>query len=413
MGNHTDSRLIQWGTEIVLPTSRPLSNSPHFIGGRYPCRSVAYVPRMLLNGFKADQPSFAVLDPFMGSGTTAIEAASFTNKVYGVEVDPYARLLATVATTKFSQDEIEEIRQCLTKVLASEHKITSKGSFRPDVRNIKYWFCDRNYNDLLRLRTVLFKTVHNLKYRDLLLTAFGDIIRACSKAERQSLKPYISTRYTKAPKRVFPEFEKIALKYLNAVGFNQDNRCDKIVWAGEDATNFRVKETLDLAITSPPYINAMDYTRCIKLESAWIGTGNNTVMKSVKSSQLGEAVRRHGFDSDGDLTRLCNAHFSELQKLDSVKYQTSIAYFLDMKRNLLCVKRALRPGGKYYLIIGNSRIRGIEIPTHLVIAKIAKGMGFDWDQYFYYRIKNHRTSIPRGNRGGKIEFEHVIGLTAK
>ncbi len=409
----TDPRLVQWGAEIALPTSRPLANSPHFIGGRYPCRSVAYVPRMLLEGFKAEQPSFAVLDPFMGSGTTAIEAVNFTDRIYGVEIDPYARLIATVSTNKFSQDEINEIRQCLTEVVASENEITPDVSLRPDVKNIEYWFCDQNFNDLLKLKTALFTIVRKKKYKDFLLTAFGDIIRACSKAERQSLKPYISTKYTKVPKPVFSEFERIALKYLNAIGFNQDNRSDNIVWVGQDATNFQIKDPLDLAITSPPYINAMDYTRCIKLESAWIGTGNDAIMKSVKSSQLGEDVRRHGFDEDNELMALCNTHFSELQNLDTVRYQTSMAYFLDMKRNLDCVKTALRPGGKYYLIIGNSKIRGIEVPTHLIIAEIAKSLGFVWDEYFYYRIKDHRTSIPRGNRGGKIEFEHVIGLTAR
>ena len=82
-----------------------------------------------------------------------------------------------------------------------------------------------------------------------------------------------------------------------------------------------------------------------------------------------------------------------------------------MERNIASVFSALRRGGKYFIIVGDSRIRRLEVPTHRILAEIAKRLGLSWDHYFYYRIKDHRTSIPRGDRGGKIEYEYVIGLT--
>lgn len=403
---------LKWGAEIALPTSRPLSKSAHFVGGRYPCRSVAYVPRLLLQNKFPHNNEHTVLDPFMGSGTTAIEASKNAKSVYGVEIDPYARLVSAVSTTRYGHDELAELETIIQKILVEGRNVQADQQLQPDLKNVEYWFDEQNYDDLLRLKTSIRKLAKSGKQHDFLMTAFGDIIRACSKAERQSLKPYISKKYPKTPKLVFDEFARIAPKYITAVSRNISNSSEGIIWLGDDATDFRLDGGVDIAITSPPYINAMDYTRCIKLESAWIGTANDSVIKFVRSRQLGESVRRHSMVESDVIGKLCKDSFSSLQDLDPIRYQTAVAFFEDMKNNLLSVKQALKTGGQYYIIIGNSKIRGIEIPTHEILAKIGLAVGFEWDSYFHYRIRDHRTSIPRGDRGGKIDFEHVIGLTA-
>ena len=62
---------LKWGGEITFPSSRKFTNTPHFIGARYPCRSTAYVPQMIIEEFAQKHSQLSVLDPFMGSGTTA------------------------------------------------------------------------------------------------------------------------------------------------------------------------------------------------------------------------------------------------------------------------------------------------------------------------------------------------------
>ncbi|THH38616.1 hypothetical protein E4Z66_03340 [Aliishimia ponticola] len=410
METTTNFRELQWGAEIQLPNSRALSKSPHFVGGRYPCRSVAYVPRMILEDYSSNSNGIKVLDPFMGSGTTAIEAVRYANSVHGVEVDPYARLIATVATRKYSSHEIQEMQSLVSEIEKRVQKQKPNIALKPELANIDYWFDDVNFADLLKLKSTIFDLTDEGKIRDFLLAAFGDIIRACSKAERQSLKPYISKKYEKTPKPVMEEFSRIAPKYIDAVLETGKHKFDGIVWEGWDATDFDVSTSIDLAITSPPYINAMDYTRCIKLESAWIGTADDQAIRTVRNAQLGESIRRHRVIGDEFVSSLARKHFGELEAIDESRYKTALVFFDDMKRNLQSVFQALKSGGSYYIIIGNSKIRDIDVPTHQVIAEIAGELGYNWEKYFLYRIKDHRTSIPRGDRGGKIEFEHVLGL---
>lgn len=401
---------LDLGSEVFLPSSRKLIETPHFVGGRYPCRSVAYIPRMILSELTSSRNHLNVLDPFMGSGTTGIEAAKLARRVFGVEVDPYARLIATVATRIYSPAELAELERTLATILEVGPSLSPDQSQRPTLTNIEYWFHEENFDDFLRLKQAILQFSNSEKARDFFLSALGDIVRACSKAERQSLKPYISTKYTKVTKRVFPEFHRITLKYLGAVSNNHEGTSDGIEWIGQDATNFISPELVDIAITSPPYINAMDYTRCIKLESAWIGTANDASIKDVKSKQLGEASRRKRLEFSPTVVNLAERYFAELEGADRQRYLTALAFFDDMSANFTSVHRALRDGGQYFVIIGNSTIRGIEIPTHLILANLAEHLGFRWKHHFYYKIKDHRTSIPRGDRGGKIESEHVIGF---
>ena len=401
---------LQWGEELQFSNSRGLSKTPHFIGGRYPCRSVAFVPRLIFTSKAKTNPQLTVLDPFMGSGTTAIEATKFARRVFGVEVDPYARLIATVGARKYTGKDIAKIGTLFEEVTERVGSQKLKNELRPALRNVEYWFDEENFEELLRLKGAIFEIAEEGKYRDFFLAVFSDIIRAASKAERQSLKPYISRKYIKVPKPAVDEFNRIAPKYMKAVEGTHKNLAGGITWVGKDATQFVLNERVDLAITSPPYINAMDYTRCIKLESAWVGTGNDEVIREVKNAQLGESIRRHRDTCNGTALRLSWDHFGKLAKIDKARFDTAVAFFDDMARNLECVFDALKPGGSYFIIIGNGRLRGVEIPTHSVLAELAKSIGYQWLGYFKYPIKDHRTSIPRGDRGGKIECEHVLEL---
>lgn len=412
MDERIDFSKLRWGAELKFPSTRHLAETPHFIGGKYPCRSVAYLPRKILEWQAVNKRCKTILDPFMGSGTTAIEAARVAENVYGLEVDTYARLVASIAARKYNRRHKTLFLNTLENIVAKYPSYAKKPAshLEPSLANIHYWFTKRNYTQLLQLKTALFDLAPNKTTRDFFLVVFGHIIRSCSKAERQSLKPYISTKYPNIPRSPLPEFEKTARKYIEALNFTDQNRAKGITWLKGDATSFNCRN-LDVAITSPPYINAMDYIRCIKLESAWIGTGNDEILSEIRALQLGEIGRYNNTSEKLDPVIANNRKLKKLKSIDEKKFNLVCAYFDDMNSNLRCVFDALKANGRYFIIIGDSVIRGVNIPTHKIIANLAETVGFAWENYFYYKIKDHRTSIPRGQRGGKIQHEHVLMLT--
>jgi DNA modification methylase len=407
---------LSWGQEISLPTTRRLKYTPHFIGGKYPCRSVAYIPHMIFKeyfNYNLNR-SFTALDPFMGSGTTAIEANRFTSKIYGIEIDPYAKLIATVSTLKYTKNELDKISFIVQEIIQNWNSFNPKNEHQPSLRNIKYWFYQRQFNDLLRLKTAIFElTKDNKKINSFMLVVFAEIIRSCSKAERQSLKPYISKKYPKVPNEVLPSFENAVNKYVSSIKRTSEYKSNGIIWLQGDATNFRVKKPIDIIVTSPPYINALDYTRCIKIESSWVGLMDDIILNEIKMGQVGEAKRARFVKVNKIIYDIINEPLEEIREKDPNRFRTISAYFQDVLNNLRCAYDSLGDNGEYHLIVGNSIIRGIYIPTHEIIAQLAQILGFNWDKYFKYPIKDHRTSIPRNGHGGKIAYEHVIKLVKK
>lgn len=411
---------LNWDETITFPSTKSLSQYGNRLYNRYPARSIFLVPRATLNAKIKETEKINVLDPFMGSGTTAVEASLINSVIYGTEMDPFARLIAEVSLFRFSEEEIIDLKNVLLNIKEkwSRHSINKK--FYPKLSNIEYWFDEQNFDELLRLKSFIYENINNEKHLKFFKVTFADCIKPSSKMERQSTKPYISSKFPKKVKPVFESFEYSFNAHIDALKqYNSTSKESqiKINWLGFDATNFNsVNEIIDLAITSPPYLNAFDYTQIIKIESAWVGTLENEDIPKLRNVQVGNEKRKDNA-IDHFIERLFEPYFQEILKQgenENKNYnkvaKTCLSYFNDIKNNLVCVYDVLKKGGEYHMIIGDNIIKKIEIPTHKLIAEIAKKVGFDWFGYYKYAIKDHRTSIPRNDNGGKINYEFVLML---
>jgi DNA modification methylase len=411
---------LNWDETISFPSTKSLSQYGNRLYNRYPARSIFLVPRATINAKAKENKKINILDPFMGSGTTAVEASLTNSVIYGTEMDPFARLIAEVSLFRFSEDEVAELNNVFLNIKKkwSKHSINKK--FYPKLNNIEYWFDEQLFDDLLRLKSFIYENVSNEKHLKFLKVTFADCIKPSSKMERQSTKPYISSKFPKKIKPVFESFEYSFNAHLNALkqydSFSKKSS-NEIKWLGFDATNFNtVKEVIDIAITSPPYLNAFDYTQIIKIESAWVGTLENEDIIKLRSVQVGNEKRRDN-EIDSFIETLFKPFYEALinqGEKENKNYtniaKTCLSYFNDIRSNLMCVKDVLKKGGEYHMIIGDNTIKKVEIPTHKLIAEIAKKIGFEWFGYYKYAIKDHRTSIPRMDNGGKINYEFVIML---
>ena len=397
---------LKWGEEIIFPSTRKMDEYGNRIYNRYPARSVFLVPRAILAQFK--NQGLSVLDPFMGSGTTAVETLISGNHPWGTEMDPFARMIADVSTTIFSPTELKRLQQTYSKI--QERWPSCNAMPTPDLVGIEHWFKQEDFQDLLKLKACIL-TISPKKYLPYFLAAFADCIKPVSLMERQSTKPYISTKYTKETKSVFDSFEYSHNAHYNAIkAMSAIATPSPIVWIGNDATNFKAEEdSIDMAITSPPYINALDYTRCIKVESAMCDLTDTKGTAFLRKMQVGHEARRHQGITE-IVEQTFSSYYQQIADVDKERARTCLAYFNDLYKNLVCVHKVLKVGSIYHMIIGDNTIRGVDIPTHEIIAHLGEGIGYKWIGYYKYEIKDHRTSLPRNNAKNKIEYEHVIML---
>ena len=222
-----------------------------------------------------------------------------------------------------------------------------------------------------------------------------------------------SKKYPKKPANVGQAFSKSFNLYISAAKeFSEAVKTNSsIEWIGFDGTKFETDKgfKVDIAITSPPYINALDYIRAIKLESAWIDCGDDQTFTLLRKGHVGE-LSRSKLKSENVIQDLVEPYIKKISEIDLPRSKVVSGYFSDMYNNIKSVYNSLKPDGEYHLIVGNSMVRNVPIPTHKLLAQIAEIIGFEWTGYYWYDIKDHRTSIPRNGQGGKINVEHVISL---
>ena len=81
---------------------------------KYPARFSPGFVRFVLDSFT--EPGDYVLDPFMGGGTTIVEAAASGRNAIGSDINSLARFVTRVKTTPLSEQDIAEIRDWVRDV---------------------------------------------------------------------------------------------------------------------------------------------------------------------------------------------------------------------------------------------------------------------------------------------------------
>src|SRR5262249_40658362 len=136
-----------------------------------------------------------------------------------------------------------------------------------------------------------------------------------------------------------------------------------ITWIGTDGTDFRAPHLrIDVAISSPPYLNALDYVRCIKFESTWCGCATETELSKLRLDHLGESTRRLTGATSNLPSGTARAVVDRIAIKDPLRGSIIAGYFSDMLRNLACVYSILEHGREYHLIVGDSVIRDVKVP---------------------------------------------------
>jgi DNA modification methylase len=95
------------------------------------------------------KPGDLILDPFVGGGTSAVEAFALQRKFYGIDVNPLSVLVSKVKTTILSNKKIVFIKKFNEKIINT--KINFKSKRRKNHNNLSNYFNTKNFsNDEIR-----------------------------------------------------------------------------------------------------------------------------------------------------------------------------------------------------------------------------------------------------------------------
>jgi hypothetical protein len=397
---------IDHGELFALSLSNNTTTFTHGLH-RFAAKFIPQVPAWALDNFGGR--SSVVLDPFMGSGTTLVEGTLRGGTSIGIDIDPLARLIARAKTTTADHERIRGLSDELAARWVSPARVLS--SPMPDINNFDHWFSPSQWGWVQSLRDAILDLDCNDDEREFLLVVFSSTLRWVSQADDQSQKTYVSGTLPKAPpavQDVFWRFLSRAVEGLADLNRKRHSEAVVIIPPCADAANLGLaSESVDLAVTSPPYLDSVDYPYNMMLEYFWIGP-----LIGVPDRKTFNALRRRliGAKNPTERTILPPA-IDGLITLDVMPPARRIAaatYFSLMDRHFHEIARALKPGARY--VVGNSQSLVDVVPLHDALVRLAGAAGLELERAFGYRIRRHYMKFPRNGKGGIILIDWVLVL---
>ena len=414
IGNIDPTIVIPDGSSILI-VSKDQSYLTHGIH-KFPAKFFPELPRYLIRRFSNEGDT--VLDPMCGSGTVVLEAVLNSRRGVGIDVDAIARLLTKVKTTPICPSLLGNVVSSLS---ASIQSIERNGEFDGIIPEFNYrdsWFRPFVLKELAILRSCIDEVprLHvDTKQgslddvRDFLRVILSSIIRDSSNADPNCTRTVLRKKVIKkiAPGDTISRFLTVLSKQVAAMDELWQVYSSSASWdvhlPQSTATHTGLDaESIDLAVTSPPYINAVDYPRTHQLEMYWLDLlDEDGPLSNVKRRYIGtESVYKTDYES----LRVTNLEtldpiLAEIFEADPRRSYIVYKFFDDMEAQLAETLRVLKPGGRYCIAIGNNLIRGVPVKSHEILAEIAtKRTGFRIDRVFFSKIIRHFIRIPRKER---------------
>lgn len=341
-------------------------------------------PDLALDSLGKLAPGSIVLDPMAGSGTVLRQALALGHEAVGFDLDPLAVLMSRVWTTPVDDAAIEVE---LASVLEEADMIDLRGLKLPwqqdieTTRFIDYWFFTPQRRELTRLAAVLQRR-RQLRLGpkraaaiDVLRVAFSRIIVTKEQGASLARDTSHSRPHRVAEKSIYevrPNFER-SVNQLRLRLLDSPTRGTATVEHG-DARSLTVDDaSVDVVMTSPPYLNAIDYMRGHRMSLVWLGH-SIPELRRIRSTTIGAERAITGHDRHKDVERVMTA-MCDIRKL-APRVQGMVArYAGDLLKMTAEVARVLRPGGVATYVVGNSCLKGVFVRNADGVAKAAELAG--------------------------------------
>ncbi len=339
-------------------------------------------PDLVRDALKVVPADGWVLDPMCGSGTVPRAAVEAGRGCVGVDIDPLAVMMSQVWTSRLDPKGIRDDAVDLVQRAEALSPAAVERPTDPETRKfISYWFAATQEDELARLTTVLGR--HERPTKQALMIALSRIIvskemmaslardtshsRPHKVAEENDFDVYAGFRMSArlVAQRLQPEriFGKADIRLGDARTLN-----------GVDGNGF------DLVLTSPPYLNAIDYIRGHRLALVWMGH----VMESLRETRAANVgAERIMSRAKRSLEISPYVTKAEGSTIGSRHLGWIRRYAADMEAVLQQVRRTLKPTGHVVMVIGNSFIRGAKVNNAGLIEALATRNGF--------RVQGRRT----------------------
>ena len=357
-----------------------------------PAYSVHLVAELLTTHYC---PGDVVLDPFCGTGTTALVCAERGIESDTTDINPFLLWLARAKATNYTAKQVQAFREESAKI----GKIIAKpgdAPWVPPLHQIEKWWTAATLDALGRIMGAIRRAEKSSPQEvvDLLKIAFCRVMieRAHVSFGHQSMS-FKKTDATLAlplasadEAELVSSWERATFSISRAAAVEIPATPSPILC---DARDLRAGLPLDrygLVITSPPYPNRMSYIRELRPYMYWLGYLED-------GRQAGEldwkAIGGTWGCATSNVAKWKPEHpvevpYKEFKKIVSDISVTSpilgpyvAKYFHDMVGHCASLFAVMAPGGSAHYIVGNSKFYDVMLPVERIYAGMFDAAGFE------------------------------------
>lgn len=379
-------------------------------------------PGLALDSLMQLGPESIVLDPMSGSGTVLRQAAELGHTAIGFDVDPLAVLMARVWTTPVDDAEVEAAYKTLLLLAGSsecrqefEHPDKETDDF------IRYWFGETQISDISALASAISLMdadracgvgaaaldVLKLNLSRIIVTKEQCASLARDTSHSRPHRVALTSKY-----EVFDGYEKSLRNMRQRLTMSPPPGRTHVLEGDARELSEVLDNSVDAVVTSPPYLNAIDYLRGHRMSLVWLGW----TLKELRRIRAESIGAERGPNSSGvqDIGLIVRAMIGT-SDLPSRHLKMVTRYALDLHGLLEQVRRVLKAGGRATMVVGNSCLKGVFIQNAAGVAQAAELFGLK-------EISRSERDLPTSSRylpitgealGKRMRTETVLSFEAR
>ena len=371
----------------------------------YPAKFIPQLAERLIK--ENSEEGDIIIDPFMGSGTTIVEAIVNRRIGIGTDINEIANLLAKVKTTPIDNlilaNEYYNLEKDLERRLNGKFEETLKDALQkiPNNERIDYWFLPEQKEKLAIILARLLE-IETVTIRDFFLVTFAQILKSSSIWLQKSVKPTrdlskkiynpVTLFLTQSKKMVKKHYE--FGKLLNSK-VKENIEKYRIVQCSDSRNLPCENDKATLIVTSPPYVTSYEYADLHQLPSLWLGFMKE--LPEFRKKFIGSSYKtRENTDLKSELAN------NIVNNLQNKKQEEVKNYFADMLETFEETKRVLKRGGRACIVIGNTEFQGVKILNAEVFQQQFENIGFKTHNIIKREIPSKMLPSTRDPETGKF-----------
>lgn len=352
-----------------------------------------------------------VLDPMCGSGVVIRQSLLLGHNAHGFDIDPLAVLMSRVWTRRGSHGQLLEILEHVIELAMATRlrdvELPWMARCRETRDFLNYWFAPTQQRELKRLSHVLHHQLIDMPewMRDCLQLAMSKII--VTKHAGASLAWDVSHSRPHRKKitndfDVWVGYRRAVVRLIEQLDTETVPRTGR-VQRGDCRQLSSVRSgSVDAVVTSPPYLNAIDYLRGHKLSLVWMGH-SIPELREVRSTSVG--TERSLLTGDSGLLKQheLEKRLPNIRRMSERHKRIVHKYASDAGLMLIEMQRTLKPGGRLVLVLGDSTIRGNFIANSKMFRILADRLGFELLGQSKRPLDQNKRYLPISSRNDTLE----------